>query len=176
MGPLRPNIFKHMGLRSEPILETRVKEYTEFLNRNGVIENGERVITCVRGGGVVVITSLPKVLEKKCTRMGVSYKRGDVTVIVDILTKISKEPDALNPKPIGTVDYIKNNTGKMLQRTIHLADIILPLDIKSINRSQLLTFTVLGLEFRVNGLDVLRLQSSEIELFRERENEIFSSL
>ena len=176
MGPLRPKIIKNMGLRSEPILETRVNEYTEFLNRGGVIENGERVITCVRGGGVAIVTSLPEVLDKKCTRMGINYKLGDVTIIVDMLTKLAYEIDPNNPKPAGSVEYMKNNTGKMLQRTMLLSDLILPCDLHSINRKQLLTYEVLGLDRRINGMDVLRLQLSEIEVLREREGDIFCSL
>ena len=74
-----------MGMRSEPILETRVKEYTEFICRDGIIGSYDRVIVVVRGGGLAIIVSLPEVLEKKCTRLHISYKIGDVTVIIDFL-------------------------------------------------------------------------------------------
>lgn len=176
MGPLRPRVIKNLGLRSEPLLETRVKEYTEFLNRGGVIENGEKVISCVRGGGVAIVISLPEVLDKKCTRMGIPFKRGDVTVIVDMLTKLANEIDIATPKPAGSVEYIRNNSGKMLSRTILLSDLILPCDLQNISRNQLLTHEMLGQDRRVNGMNVFRLQSSEIELLRERESEIFCSL
>jgi hypothetical protein len=106
MGPLRPRAIKNTGIRSEPVLETRIKEYTEFLNRGGVIVNGERIITCVRGGGVAIVTSLPEVLDKKCKRATVTFKRGDVTVVVDMLSKLANEIDINNPKPAGTVEYV----------------------------------------------------------------------
>jgi hypothetical protein len=48
MGPLRHRVMKNTGIRSEPILETRVKEYTEFVSRDGIIGNSERVIVGVR--------------------------------------------------------------------------------------------------------------------------------
>jgi hypothetical protein len=89
MGPLRPT--KNSGLRSEPILETRVKEYSDFLSREGIIQNGERIIVGVKGGGLALITSLPEVLEKKCTRMNTSYKIGDTVVLVDMLLRVMQE-------------------------------------------------------------------------------------
>jgi hypothetical protein len=106
MGPLRPRAIKNTRIRSEPVLETRIKEYTKFLNRGGVIVNEERVITCVRGGGVAIVTSRPEVLAKKCTRATVTSERGDVTVVVDMLSKLANEVDINNPKPAGTVEYI----------------------------------------------------------------------
>jgi hypothetical protein len=65
MGPLRSRTTKNSGLRSEPVLETRVKEYSDFLSREGIIQNGEIFIVGVKGGGLALITSLPEVLEKK---------------------------------------------------------------------------------------------------------------
>jgi hypothetical protein len=64
----------------------------------------------------------------------------------------------------------------MLSRTILISDLILPCDLQSINRTQLLTNEVLGQDRRVNGLDELRLKRNEIELLRERESEFFCSL
>ena len=154
MGVLRPRIIKNTGLRVEPVLETRIKDYTEFLKRGGEIVNGERIIACVRGGGVAIVTSLPELLEKKCTRMTVSYKMNDVIVIVDMLTKVANEIDM--HKPVGTVEYTKNIMGKMLQRTMLLSDLILPSDLQRISRNQVLTYEVLGPERRINGMDVLR--------------------
>jgi hypothetical protein len=110
MGPLRSRTIKNLGLRSEPILETRVKEYSEFISGEGIIQNGERVIVGVKGGGIALITSLPEVLDKKCTRMGVSYKLGDTVIIVDMLTRVINDA---NVRPMGTADFIRNNAGKM---------------------------------------------------------------
>ena len=64
----------------------------------------------------------------------------------------------------------------MLQRTMLLSDLILPSDLQRINRNEILTYVVLGPERRINGMDVLRLLTSEIESLREREGEIFCSL
>jgi hypothetical protein len=174
MGPLRHRVMKNTGIRSEPILETRVQEYTEFISRDGIIGNSERVIVGVRGGGLAIIVSLPEVLEKKCTRQNTSYKIGDVIVIVDLLTRVMNEMNVLHPRPIGTADFIWSNKGKMLSRTILVSNIILPTNLVGLSRDNLLTYDLLGLHQRVFGLDVMRLQLSEIELIRERESEIFS--
>jgi hypothetical protein len=174
MGPLRHRVMKNTGIRSEPILETRVKEYTEFVSRDGIIGNSERVIVGVRGGGLAIIVSLPEVLEKKCTRQNTSYKIGDVIVIVDLLTRVMNEMNVLNPRPIGTADFIRSNEGKMLSRTILVSNIILPTNLVGLSRDNLLTYDLLGLDQRVFGLDVMRLQLTEIELIRERESELFS--
>ena len=159
-----------MGLRSEPILETRVREYSEFISRDGNIQNGERVIVGVRGGGLALITSLPEVFEKKCTRMGVGYKMGDTVVLVDMLLRVNND---INLRPVGTADYIKNNTGKMMGRTMLLSNLILPAPLEGKSRGMLLTHEVLGQEQRVQGLDAIRLQINELDLLRERECEIF---
>ena len=42
MGPLQAKNVKNKGMRIEPILETRIKDYTEFFNRQGVIENEKK--------------------------------------------------------------------------------------------------------------------------------------
>jgi hypothetical protein len=172
MGPLRSRIIKNMGKRGEPILESRLKEYREYLCKDGPIEAGEIIIVGIKGGGLALITSLPEVLEKKCTRMGVGYKLGDVIVIVDMLTKanINDGTDLTD-----YADYIRNNKGKMLQRTTLLSDVILPTPLKDTSRKELLTHETLGPEHRQNGLNVLRLQVSEINLLREVESEIFSA-
>jgi hypothetical protein len=81
MGPLRPKTTKNCGLRSEPVLETRVREYSDFINRGGIIQNGERTVVGLKGGELALITSLPEVLEKKCTRMNVGYKIGDKVLL-----------------------------------------------------------------------------------------------
>ena len=76
------------------------------------------MIVGVRGNGLAIIVSLPEVLEKKCPRLHITYKIGDVTVIVDFLTKVVNDINVDNPRPIGAADLIRNNEGKMLSRTI----------------------------------------------------------
>lgn len=75
-----------------------------------------------------MITSLSEMIEKKCKRMNVAYKLGDVTNMVDILEMLTTELDVDNPKPKGTVECIKNVTKKLLQRTILESDVVLPSD------------------------------------------------
>jgi hypothetical protein len=65
MGSLRQRTIKNLGLRTEPILEVRMKEYSEFLHMGGIIENGEIIIAGVRGGGLAIIYGLPEILDKK---------------------------------------------------------------------------------------------------------------
>ena len=70
MGPLRSKTIKNIGKRGEPILESRVKEYREFLCKDGPIEAGEMVVVGIRGCGLELITSLPEVLENKMYQDG----------------------------------------------------------------------------------------------------------
>ena len=173
MGPLRPRTIKNTGVRNEPVHEARIRDYTEFLNEDGVIQSTERIIVYIRGGGVAMITSLPETLKKKCTRMGISYKMGDVTIIVDMLIKVANADAAEIHSQMGSVDFVKNNTGKMLHRTLLISDLVLPADLRSASRDKLISSELLGLEQRVHGMDVYRLQLCDIGLLRERETEIF---
>jgi hypothetical protein len=154
MGPLRSRTTKNSGLRSEPVLETRVKEYSDFLSREGIIQNGEIFIVGVKGGGLALITSLPEVPEKKWTRMNTSYKIGDTVVLVDMLLRVMQD---ITARPVGTADYIRNNTGKMMGRTMSLSNLILLTPLEGMSRGMLLTNEVLGQQLRVQGLDVIRL-------------------
>ena len=104
MGPLRQKIIKNLGLITEPILEVRMKEYSEFLHKGEIIENGEMIIAGVRGGGINIVNRLPEILDEICTRMGVSYKLGDVMVMVDLLTKAPVDTSASVPIQVDTVD------------------------------------------------------------------------
>jgi hypothetical protein len=47
--------------------------------------------------------------------MGVPYKIGDAIVMVHFLTKV---PVDAPPIQVGTVDYVRNNAGKMLHRNV----------------------------------------------------------
>jgi hypothetical protein len=62
----------------------------------------------------------------------------------------------------------------MPSRMILSGYISLPSNIDGLSRDKLFTYEMLGLDQRVCGLDVMRLQMNEIELIRERESEIFS--
>jgi hypothetical protein len=46
----------------------------------------------VRGGGLALLTSLPEVLERKCSKrknnVVTTYKRGDVLATVDMLMRV----------------------------------------------------------------------------------------
>ena len=68
MGPLRPKEIRNLGLRDKPLVETRVRDYIEFLSKEGDLQSGEVIITCVRSGGIALITSLPEKLSRKCKR------------------------------------------------------------------------------------------------------------
>jgi hypothetical protein len=117
---------KNLGPRTEPVLEIRMKEYSEFLHMGGIIENGEIIIAGVKGGGIAIVYGLPEVLDKKCTRMGVLYKMGEVIVMVHLLTKVPVDTSLTIPMQVGTADYVRNSAGKMLHRTMLLSNIILP--------------------------------------------------
>ena len=65
-------------------------------------------------------------------------------------------------KSAENADHIRNNKGKMLQRTMLLSNVILPTPLKDSIRKQLLANEMLGPEHRHNGLDVLRLKISEL--------------
>lgn len=174
MGSLRLRTIKNLGLRTEPILEVRMKEYNEFLHMGGIIENGEIIIAGVRGGGIAIIYGLPEVLDKKCTRMGTPYKIGDVIVMVHLLTKVPVGGSPSTPIQVGTVDYVRNNTGKMLHRTMLLSNIILPAIVAGKTRNNLVAVSILGVDQRYNGMDIYRLQLHDIEIIREREGELFN--
>ena len=77
---------------------------------------------------------------------------------------------------MGTVDYVRNVTGKMLHRTIHISDLVLPSDIRELRRNQVIASELLGPEKRIDGLNVYRLLMSDIEFLREREGEIFCNI
>ena len=104
--------------------------------------------------------------------MGISYKMGDVTIVVEMLMKVA-DADTEQPNQVGSIDYVKNNTGKMLHRTLLINDLVLPADLRSVSRDKVIMSVMLDPESRVRGMDVYRLQMSDIELMRERETEIF---
>ena len=176
MGTLRLRTILNTGLRKEPAIGTRVTEYKDFLNIGGIITDNERIVVGVKGGGIALVTTLPELLDKKCQRMGVKYKRGDVIVIVDMLKKINDIANGQDSRPQGTVDYVRNNSGKLLQRTILLSNIVLPILRPDMRRTSIIQCQILSPEERQEGLDVHRLQSNEVEMLCERESELFNVL
>ena len=173
MGELRLRTIINTGLRAEPPLDARIAEYKKFLCEGGIIVSGVKIIVGIKGRGLAMVTALPEVLEKKCQRMGVKYKRGDVTVVVDMLKNVSETPNEEFIRPVGTADYIRNNSGKLLQRTVLLSNIILPVISSSTNRESIVPSVMLSHSERVEGLDVFRILTSTIENLVERGNELF---
>jgi hypothetical protein len=58
--------------------------------------------------------------------MGVPFKRGEVTIVVDMLKRADAVAGIQDNRPEGTVDYIRNHSViKMLARTILLSNIVL---------------------------------------------------
>ena len=176
MGPLRLKTIRNTGIRSEPTLDSRVSQYKTFLDVGGTIIHSDRIIVGVRGGGLAIVTAIPEVLKKKCQRMGVKYKRSDVVIVVDMIIKVKEVLNSPSDTPAGYVDYVRNNSGKQLQRTILLSNVVLPVLDENSSRSTVISCLLLPPSERVNGLDVHRLKLSDIEVLVERENEIFNIL
>lgn len=176
MGPLLQRTVVNTGIREEPPLALRVAEYKAFLSAGGIIVNSDKVIVGVRGGGLALVTVLPEVLDKKCQRNTVKFNRGDVTVVVQMLKKINDIENTPSSRPVGTADYVRDISGKQTIRTILLSNIVLPAIRADMNRNSIIACTLLGPSERRDGLDVHRLQKSEIEMLSERESELFNSL
>ena len=176
MGPLRPKTMRNLGLRGKPLVETRVGDYIEFLNKEGALQSEEVIITCIRSGGIVLITSLPEKLSRKCIRQGVNYKLGDVVVAGDMLTKMSDEESVNDTASAGTSKYVKYSSNKMLQRTILVSDLILPADLHDITRSQLLRCEPVKVQKAGKLIDIYTLKLSDIETLRELESEMFCGI
>ena len=173
MGPLHLRIIKNKGLRIESPLECRIEEYKNFLNREGIIIDGERIIAGARGKEIALITLRPETLQKKCRRAGVQFKLDDVIVVIDMLKKVEGEINEQNRTPEGYTDYQRNNKGNFMQRTILLSKIILPALIEGGNRGDMIQSDLLGPLERINGLDVFRLKTKDVEMLCERENDLF---
>lgn len=69
--------------------------------------------------------------------------------------------------------FVKDNTGKRLQQTIHVGRLVLPADLAPISRSATIPFSVLqGDAERVDGFDVLRIGTAGLDTLKEREAEL----
>jgi hypothetical protein len=84
-------------------------------------------------------------------------------VIIDALTRVNMNNDQESTE---NADYIRNNEGKMLQRTTLLSNVILPTPLKDSIRKQSLANKILEPVHRQNELDVLRLKISELIVLR----------
>jgi hypothetical protein len=132
--------------------------------------DGDRVVVGILGGGLALVTSLPEVISKAVQRQGTKYKWGDALVIVDLLREV-------NP-PLGYDSqdhryFVKDNTGKRLQQTIHVGRLVLPVDLAPISRSATIPFNVLQDDAeRVDGFDVLRIGIAGLNMLKEREAEL----
>jgi hypothetical protein len=176
MGPLRQRTVVNSGTRQEPHLDVRVAEYKAFLSAGGIIENSERIIVGVRGGGIALVTVLPESLGKKCQRNSVKFNRGDVTVVVHMLKPINDIESTAISRPAGSADYVRDISGKQTLRTILLSNIVLPTIRTDMTRNTIIACTLLDPSERRDGLDVHRLQISEIDMLSERESELFNSI
>lgn len=173
MGPLHIRSLRIKGLKIEASHDVRVEEYKSFLLREGNLVDGENVLVGVRGKEIAILTSLPETHLKKSRRMGVQFKMGDVSVIIDMLRKVEVENDLWSLTPDGYTDYQKDINGNALQRTMHLSKIVLPPLLEGSNRTNVLCCTVLEPCYSIEGRDVYRLKTKEIEALSECENDIF---
>jgi hypothetical protein len=107
--------------------------------------------------------------------MGTAYKIGDVIVMDHLLTKVPVDATPSIPIQVGTVDYVRNNTGKMLHRTMLLSNIILPAIAARKTRNNLVPVSILGIDQRYSGMDIYRLQLNDLEIIRERVGELFNT-
>ena len=60
-----------------------------------------------------MITSLPEVTGKIHKQMIIPYKLGNITIIVDIMGKLSNEVDFNNLNQEGIEEFMKNSHGKI---------------------------------------------------------------
>jgi hypothetical protein len=173
MGPLQRRVIINKGVRPEPVLEVRVEEYRVHLQREGAIEQGEMIVIGLHGNALAIVTAIPEVLERACQRSRKTFKRGDVTLMVDILERVLVEGNAMDVEAGGTVDFIRNR--KLSNKTVLLSSVILPILVEGQSRNRTVNCLVLDPSKRLDGRDVIRLQVNDIEILRERENELFPS-
>jgi hypothetical protein len=121
---------------------------------------------------------IPEVLEKDCQRMKKKYKRGNTLVLLDFLIKVksvSNDKNELINTPEGFIDYVRNTTGKMIERFVLVDNIVIPATDEGVNRDQYIPCEVLGPLERFEGLDIHRISIDEVDKLRELELEIFGN-
>jgi hypothetical protein len=179
MGPLRLKILKNIGMKPPPPFETRIDDYTKFLSHGGFLGAEEKILVGVRGGGIAILKRIPEVMPKACTRNKIPFKLGDSVVVIDFLTKIKSVSNDRNEwinTPQGFIDYVRNTTGKMTDRFVHVKNIIIPDHDEGVIRDQHIPCEVRvdPLE-RFEGLDVFRISIDVVDNLRELELEIFGN-
>jgi hypothetical protein len=88
-----------------------------------------------------------------------------------MLKKINDIDNSAISRPAGSADYVRDISGKQTIRTILLSNIVLPTIRTDMTRN-----TIIDPSERRDGLDVHRLQISEIDMLSERESELFNSI
>lgn len=76
-------------------------------------------------------------------------------------------------RPTGTVDFVRSSVDKLLHRTVLMSNIILPKFVEGRTRSNLIPVSLRVGDLRINGMNVYRLQSVDLDVLRERESELF---
>jgi hypothetical protein len=164
-GPLVKGNMTHKVLPPEPTLDEKIREYRDFLGKEGVLIDGERIIVRVRGSGLAYLTSLPEIVLKKCTRtknkVATTYKRGEVIVTVDMLKRVPSNYIRINPTPDGHFDYIKNQDSTAKNLTVLFSDLILPPIGDTLTRGMLTPYEIL--QERVNQNVIIRIKSGIFE-------------
>jgi hypothetical protein len=103
-------------------------------------------------------------------RMGVPFKHGYVTIVVDMLKRADAVAGDQDNRPEGTIDYIRIHSGiKMRAHTILLSNIGLPILRQEMRRTSIIQCAVLSSAVRVEGMDVHRLQSNQVKMLFECE-------
>lgn len=171
MGSIQRQTFQVKGLREEPQIATRIEEYRIHLVKEGIITLNEVIVVGIRGGGIALVKSIPEVLEKACQRTGKKFKRGDITIVVDVLKESEK---LLEEGGIEYVDYIRNM--KQLKKTILLGDVVIPVIAEGASRSKLFSCVALENSLCEVGLGAFRMAAKDVEMLNERGREIFPTL
>jgi hypothetical protein len=162
-GTLMKGVMTHKILPPQPTIEKKTSEYIDFLGKEGVLIDGERIIVRIRGSGVGYLTSLPEIVQKKCSKtkgtVKTAYHRGDVIVTVDMLMRVPLIYQRNEPIPDGYIDYIKNKDDK--NKTVHFSEIILPPIGDIVARQMLTPFEIL--KERISQNFIVRIKSELFE-------------
>jgi hypothetical protein len=178
MGKLRMKNLRNLGIKPPPPLETRIANYNKFLSQGGFLGAHEKVLVGVRGGGIAILQRTPEVMEKPCQRNKIPFKTGDSVVVIDFLIKIKSVSNERNEciTPQGFIDYVRNPSGKMRDRFVHVKNIIIPEHDEGVIRDQHIPCEVRAdPSQRFEGLDVFRMSMEQVDNLRELELEIFGS-
>jgi hypothetical protein len=90
------------------------------------------------------------------------------------IKSLSNDRNGLLITPREFKDYVRNTTGKMLERTVKVKNIIIPETGEGVKRDRYIPCEILGPSERFEGLDIHRISIDDIDRLRELELEIFS--